>query len=211
MTVVIVEDDALAAKILAEYIRGDEIIITGIYESAEIAIECIGKLPLPDIVLMDIGLPGMSGIEATSILKRQYPSLKIVVQSIFEDTETIMNAIKAGAEGYLLKASSRAEIHAALREVYAGGSPLSGKVASKILEQCRKKNCDTSGANKNEFGLTARELEILDELMQGKACKCIASDLSISLHTVNNHLRSIYEKMQVNSRSEVAAKFIQKK
>ena len=211
MTVVIVEDDALAAMILAEYIRGDEIIITGIYESAEIAIERMGKLPLPDIVLMDIGLPGMSGIEATPILKQRYPTIKIVVQSIFEDTETIMNAIKAGAEGYLLKASSRVEIYAALQEIYTGGSPLSGKVASKILEECRKTNCEESEAAKTEFGLTAREMEILDELMQGKACKCIASDLNISLHTVNNHLRSIYEKMQVNSRSEVAAKFIRKK
>lgn len=210
MTVAIVEDNPLAAKILGEYIGGEGITITGIFESAEQAIEQMALLPLPDIVLMDIGLPGMSGIEATSILKQLYPNLKIVVQSVFEDTDTIMGAIKAGAEGYLLKASTRAEIHAALEEVHAGGSPLSGKVASKILEECRKRNCDESTRTRTEFGLTARENEILDELIQGKACKCIASDFDISLHTVNNHLRNIYEKMKVNSRSEAAAKLMQK-
>lgn len=207
MTIAIVEDNPLAASILKEYVEGDDLSVIGAYGSGEEILDSIDTLPLPDIVLMDIGLPGMSGIEATRRLKEQYPGLTIVVQSVFEDKETVMEAVEAGASGYLLKASTRAEIRSALDEIKSGGCPLSGKIARTILEECRRRGCEPSAA-KIRFGLTEREAAILDSLIEGESCKGIASNLGISVHTVNNHLRNIYEKMQVNSRSEAVARAI---
>jgi len=207
MTIAIVEDNPLAASILREYVEADGITVTNLYASGEELLSMIGTLPLPDIVLMDIGLPGMSGIEATRKLKEQYPGLMIVIQSVFEDKESILDAIKAGASGYLLKASSRAEIRTALEEIRSGGCPLSGKIARVILEEYRR-NDGPSSDPRARFGLTEREAEILRLLIEGESCKCIAFDLGISVHTVYNHLRSIYEKMSVNSRSEAVARAI---
>ncbi len=208
MTIAIVEDDPLAAGILKEYLEGGDMHVIAVYGSGEEALERIALLPLPDIVLMDIGLPGMSGIEAMSALKDRYPDIHVVVQTIFEDADTIMKAIRAGASGYILKASTREEILDALREVRSGGSPLSGKIAKKILDECRREEPLGSSGRRRKFDLTPRESSILESLIGGESCKCIAADLCISIHTVNNHLRNIYEKMRVNSRSEAVARAI---
>ncbi len=204
MKIVIVEDDPTAAGLLLEYLEDGENRVEAVYTSGEDAVDGIAKAAaLPDVVLMDIKLPGMSGIETTRLLKAGHPALEIVIQTIFEDSRTIVDAIKAGASGYILKGSSRDELLAALDETVRGGSFLSGRVARQVLKEFRAPGIP----EQEDFGLSGREEEILSELIRGASYKEIADRLSLSVHTVNNHIRKIYEKMQVHSRGEAAAKF----
>jgi len=136
-----------------------------------------------------------------------YPDLEIMIQTVFEDTSTIVSAIKAGASGYILKASTRDDITRAIMEVKKGGSFLSGKIARKIFQEFQSSDT-TDAASIETFLLTAREEEILRELIRGATYKEIASRLDISIHTVNNHIRKIYEKLRVNSRGEAVARAI---
>lgn len=205
--IAVVEDEPVIGKFLKKLLEGKGATVT-LYPSGEDILEKI-QLPLPDVVLMDINLSGISGIETTLLLKQRYPDLEIVVQTILEDTTTILEAIKAGASGYLLKASPAEEIISALEEVKRGGSFLTGKIARKMLGEFQK--TETHQLQKEPlpiFMLTTREEEILKELIQGASYKDIAARLAISHHTVNNHIRKIYEKLRVNSRAEAVAKAI---
>ncbi len=208
----LIEDNPVAADLLKEYLSGEELKITCHYDSAEAALAQIPSLPLPDLVLMDIGLPGISGIEATRQLKRQFPDLEIVMLTTFEDSHSVVEAIKAGASGYLLKASSQTQIRDALLEIKRGGSFLSGRIARKVLDEFRAEfttNTDRRSHQRDELSaeiLTDREREILNKLITGASYKVIASDFNISVHTVNNHIRKVYEKMRVGSRAEAVAK-----
>lgn len=207
--VALVEDDPVAADLLKDYLSGEELKITNHYTSAESALERIPTLPLPDIILMDIGLPGITGIEATRQLKQQFPDINIVMLSTFEDSKSILGAIKAGASGYLLKATSSHEIRDALQEIHRGGSFLSGRIARKMLDEFRMDMMNRDGPASGQIEqLTEREQGILDRLVKGDSYKAIADDCNISVHTVNNHIRRIYEKMQVHSRAEAVAKAI---
>ncbi len=213
--IAIVEDNATAGRLLKDYLESEDLKVTAIYKSGEEALAAIPTLPLPDVILMDIGLPNISGIEVTRRLKESYPQIEIVMQTVFEDCTNIMEAIKAGASGYILKASSREEIVNALLEARKGGSFLTGKVARKVLQEFQDHGAralPASAGNKpaciGRFGLSDREEEILNKLICGDPYKKIADDLFISVHTVNNHIRKIYEKMQVNSRGEAVAKAI---
>ncbi len=206
--VTIVEDNPIAANLLKEYIENPEIRVGTVYASGEEALEAIPANPLPDLVLVDIGLPGISGIEVTRKLKEMYPDLEIMIQTVFEDTSTIVSAIKAGASGYILKASTRDDITRAIMEVKKGGSFLSGKIARKIFQEFQSSDTTDAAASIETFLLTAREEEILRELIRGATYKEIASRLDISIHTVNNHIRKIYEKLRVNSRGEAVARAI---
>lgn len=203
-----VEDDPVAADLLREYLTSDETEVAAVYASGEEALGGIGGPNgpadgvLPDIVLMDIKLPGISGIETTRRLKAKYPDLEIIVLTIHEDVPTIVEAIKAGASGYLLKGSFRDDLLTALREALNGGSFLTGRVARRLLHAFQTPSFQERGA----FGLTEREEEILKALVRGGSYKEIASSLNLSVHTVNNHIRRIYEKMRVHSRGEAAAK-----
>lgn len=194
----------MAAELLAEYINGEDLKIVGHYGSAEAAIEGLSENSLPDIVLMDVGLPGMSGTDATKVLKERHPALEILMLTTFEDTATIVRAIKSGASGYLLKAASSEEISSAIREVCRGGSFMTGSVARTLLAEF-KQAPELADAQALEM-LTERERMILDRLVQGQSYKVISVELSISVHTVNNHIRHIYRKLQVNSRAEAVAK-----
>lgn len=205
--VAIIEDNPTAAVLLKEYIESPDIRVTAVYPSGEEALALIPGIPLPDILLVDIGLPGISGIEVTRRLKEQFPDLEILIQTVFEDTASIVAAIKAGASGYILKASSRDEIIRAVMEVRKGESFLSGKIARKILQEFKNRETGAAGETAHtDYALTAREEEILRELIRGTSYKQIADHLDISIHTVNNHIRKIYEKMRVNSRGEAVAK-----
>ena len=207
--VAIVEDNKKAGRILREYLDGEEIKVAAVYTSGEEALEAIPTLPLPDVILMDIGLGGVSGIEVTRQLKDRYPQIEIVIQTVFEDSATIIEAIKAGASGYLLKASSREDIIKALWEVKKGSSFLTGTVARKVLKEFqRPQEQPDATVRTGDFSLTEREEEILKALVKGLANKEIADRLCISIHTVNNHIRRIYEKMRVHSRGEAVAKAI---
>ena len=205
ITLIIVEDNPRAAELFKELIeRDEEFRVTGIYSSGEAALEAIPGLPLPDLALIDIGLPGISGIELTSKLKDRFPRLEIIIQTVFEEEAKIVEAIRAGASAYILKASTRDEVLWALREVKNKRSYLSGIVARKVIEELKKDRFSSCKDN----GITTREREILDKLISGASYKAIASELNLSIHTVNSHIRSIYEKLHVSSRGEAVAKMI---
>lgn len=203
----IVEDSPTTGAILMDYMAGEDVKVDALYTTGEAAIEQMSNNPLPDVMLIDIGLPGISGIELIRILKERYPTVEMIVQSIFDDSENIVKAIRAGASGYLLKASSRSEILNALIEVKQGGSFLTPRVARKVLSELKKSEQDKPKLS--QMGLTEREEEILQRLISGISPKETAKRLYLSVHTVSNHTRAIYEKLQVHSRREAVAKATQ--
>src|SRR5436309_1982016 len=171
--------------------------------SAEEALDQIpGKQP--DVILMDINLPGASGIECTARLTRQLPAAQVIMLTVYEDTASIFSALKAGACGYLLKRSSPAEILEAMTTVRTGGAPMTSEIARKIVNAFQSPVPNPADAAM----LSAREIEILELLSQGRVSKEIADQLSISYHTVRVHLKHIYEKLHVRSRSEAMLKFM---
>lgn len=157
----------------------------------------------PDIVLMDIQMPGLSGIEALKIIKAVKPATHVVILTTFDDEDHIFNAMRHGASGYLLKTNVTTEIVRAIREVMDGGSPMNARVARKVMAYFRE-----TPQNIPDYRLTTREKEILARLTEGDSTKMIAKTLYISEQTVGNHIRHIYEKLQVHSRGEAVAKAI---
>ena len=162
----------------------------------------------PDVVLMDIEMPGMSGIEGVKILRDKKPELKVLMQTIFEENEKIFQSICAGASGYILKNTSPSRILEAIKETYEGGAPMSPSIATKVLKMMQ----DQNGLSKsNSFNLTEREKEVLSCLVKGMSYKLIADACFISVDTVRGHIRNIYEKLHVHSKSETVAKAIKGK
>ncbi|HEX3167095.1 MAG TPA: response regulator transcription factor [Chitinophagaceae bacterium] len=159
----------------------------------------------PDVVLMDIEMPGINGIEAVTMIKEDYPEIKILMETIFDDDEKIFNSICAGAEGYILKHTTPAEIMEAIKEIYEGGSPMTPSIANRVLKMVKNRP-DTS--SKESFDLSAREKEILTCLVKGMSYKMVADTCFISIETVNVHIKNIYRKLQVHSKSEAVAKAI---
>ena len=160
----------------------------------------------PDIVLMDIQMPGISGIEAMQIIKTIKNKVPIVILTTFDDEENIFAAIRGGAAGYLLKTNVSLEIVPAIKEVLAGGSPMNARVARKVMQYFQE-----LPKTKTDYHLTPREKEILNRLVEGDSNKMIAKQLFISEQTVPNHIRHIYEKMQVHTRAEAVTKFFRDK
>lgn len=158
------------------------------------------------VVLMDIQLPDFSGIECVARLKPVMPHSEFIMLTAYEDTDSIFQALAAGASGYLLKQSRAEEIHAAVRQVSEGGAPMSSHIARKVVQAFRKEPKASKGTM---VELTSRESEILSLLAEGLLYKEIASRLAISYATVNNHIRHIYEKLQVNSRSQAVSLYFQ--
>ncbi len=175
--------------------------IAGEYSKAEDLIDEFENIS-PDVVLMDIGLPGMSGIEAIERLKREHPRLEIVVLSIFEDDENVFRAICAGASGYLAKPVMPQQLLEAVEHAFGGGTPMSPHIARKVLEMF-KENAPPPRA---EYRLTPREFEVLELLVQGEDYKSIAEKLFLSLFTVRAHIRNIYDKLHVHTKSQAVAK-----
>jgi DNA-binding NarL/FixJ family response regulator len=159
----------------------------------------------PEVVLMDIELPDVSGIECTSRLKRLLPELQILILTVYKNSDLIFKALEAGASGYLLKRSTPDEIMRAIREVKEGGAPMSSEIARKVVQYFRKPE---PGASPEIESLTRREEEILGLLAQGYTSKEIGDRLSISYDTVCSHLRHIYEKLHVRSRTEAVIKYL---
>ena len=156
----------------------------------------------PDVVLMDIEMPGINGIEAVSMLREKYPSLKILMQTIFEDSEKIFQSILAGASGYILKNTSPSRFLDFIKETYEGGAPMSPSVATKVLKMMV---AQSPSVKPNTFNLSEREKEILSCLVKGMSYKLIADACFISIDTVRGHIRSIYEKLHVHSKGEAIA------
>lgn len=203
--VMIVEDESLTRRLLAEAARESGFSVVAACPSAEAALEVLAKGCRPDLVLLDLQLPGMDGISALPLLRGALPQTEIVVQTVFEDPETILKAIRAGVSGYLLKGLSTAELGKALEDVLSGGSPLSPRVARKVLGAFTGRGRSSPMAQEALAGLTEREAQILDKLIQGYSYKDIGFELGIATNTVNSHLRRVYEKLRVNSRSEAVA------
>lgn len=203
--VALVEDDEKIRSnliLLLEESKGFRCV--GAYPDAESALKDMPNKS-PEIVLMDINLPNMDGIECTSLLKIKMPELMIVMLTVYEDTGKIFQSLQAGAVGYLLKLTKPEDILAALEEVSSGGSPMSAQIARKVVQSFYKEKTKTNIA---QVPLTPREEEVLNHLAKGYLYKEIASELSISTDTVHNHIRKIYEKLQVHSRTEAVVKYL---
>ena len=204
----IVEDnDKLRATLARVLNRADGFKCVSDYQNAEDALEDLPKLK-PDVVLMDIKLPGLNGVECVRQLKPSLPQTQFVMHTVYEDSIHIFNALQAGATGYLLKQSAHDELLAALRYVHAGGSPMTSYIARRVAQ------CFPSGPAPAEHDdnllLSPREREVLEMLARGFLYKEIAEALGISIRTVDTYIRRIYEKLHVCSRTEAVAKFLKK-
>jgi len=203
--IAIVEDNTTVRASLAELVEsipGCECV--GAFASGEEGIRLIPKLT-PDLVMMDIHLPNLSGIECTAKLKQLLPDLRVLILTVYEDGDKIFDALKAGASGYILKRSKPQDIIEAIREILAGGAPMTPEIALKVVESFRKIN---TTAPAETVSLSRRETEVLQGLAKGLANKEIADELSVGVETVRWHLKQIYEKLHVRCRTEAALKFL---
>jgi len=203
ITVSIVEDDVPTRGFLTQWVQGEAgFKCIGVYENAEVAVTLLPQ-EKPSVVLMDINMPGMSGIECVRRLKPQMPATQFVMLTVYEDPDHIFKALSSGASGYMLKRTPRAELLAAIKDVHAGGSPMSSNIARKIVQSFQR----FSSSPAEPDNLSPREREVLELLARGYLYKEIADTLHISVPTVNTHIRRIYEKLHVRSRSQAVAKF----
>ena len=203
--VAIVEDRREIRDGLGMLINGTEgYRVTGSYRSMEEALERIGHNP-PDLLLSDIGLPGMSGIEGVRLLKERHPQLMIVMLSVYDDDERIFDALCAGANGYLLKKTPPARLIESLREAATGGAPMSPEVARRVVHLFR----EFRPPERADYQLTPHETRLLKLLVEGHNYKTAALELNVSVNTIAFHVKHIYEKLQVHSKSEAVAKALQ--
>jgi DNA-binding NarL/FixJ family response regulator len=206
ITVSIVEDNEQLRATLARVInRTDGFRCPSHYANAEDAVKDLPQVK-PEVVLMDINLPGMNGVECVRHLKQLLPQTQVIMLTVYEDTDNIFNALAAGAAGYLLKRTKSAELLEAIREVHRGGSPMTTHIARKVTQSFQKAG---PSARPTE-NLSQREQEVLDCLSQGFLYKEIAEKLGISYETVHTYIRRIYEKLQVRTRTEAVAKFLKR-
>jgi len=202
-SVSIVEDDRKAREILVSWVnRAGGFRCVSDHGSAEDALEFMPKGD-PQVVLMDINLPGMTGIECVRRLKPLLPGTQFMMLTVYEDADHIFQALQAGATGYLLKSTPRADLMAALRDIHAGGSPMTTNIARKVVKAFHY----TAASDPNMTELSARENEVLQLLAQGFLYKEIADTLNVAVPTVNTYIRRIYEKLHVRSRTEAVARF----
>jgi DNA-binding NarL/FixJ family response regulator len=205
-TVSIVEDNsAICASLERVLASSADMSCVSASRNAEHALRTIPQ-EKPEVVLMDIELPGISGIECTARLKRLLPNLRILILTVYKDHDQIFKALEAGASGYLLKRSSSEEILRAIRDVKEGGAPMSAEIAAKVVQSFHKPVAAETARVQN---LTARESEILGLLARGYVAKEIADQLGISYETVRGHLANIYEKLHVRSRTEAVIQYFQ--
>lgn len=196
-TILIVEDDSVVRSALANLSRDSGHRVAGAFSTAEEAWQFLQTEPLPEIILMDLNLPGMSGLEAIKRIKNRFRSANIAVITIFEDDKHVFEALKAGACGYLLKSDESSRIVDSLLELAAGGAPMTPRIARRVVGAFHPhQNSACVGP------LSRRESEILTALSLGQTYHAIAIQFNISLHTVQNHIKSIYTKLQAHSRTE---------
>ena len=177
-----------------------------VFTCVEDVIECN-----PDIILMDIEMPGMDGIEAVRLIKKIVPQVQILMQTVFEDDDRVFDSICAGASGYILKNFLNTKLIESLIELQFGGSPMSPSIARKVLHQLQTSPLPAKQRIANEYNLTPREKEVLTEIVNGLSYKMIADRLNISYETVRSHIKKIYEKLHVASLTEAVAKAIHQK
>ncbi|MBE7500106.1 MAG: response regulator transcription factor [Verrucomicrobiales bacterium] len=206
ITISLVEDnDQLRGTLSRLLARVEDFQFLTAYPNAE---DALAGLPQerPDVVLMDINLPGLNGVECVRRLKPLAPDTQIIMLTVYEDTDNIFNALAAGATGYLLKRTPRAELIDAIRDVRRGGSPMTAHIARKVVQSFQRAGTSPQPTE----NLSEREQQVLDCLSQGLIYKEIAEKLGISYETVHTYIRRIYEKLQVRTRTEAVAKFLRR-
>jgi DNA-binding NarL/FixJ family response regulator len=206
ITVSIVDDEKELRESITTFVNGSPgFHCIGAFSSAEAALKGL-PVDKPDVVLMDINLGGMNGIECVERLKAEVPAMQILMLTVYEDTDQIFKALSAGASGYLLKRSSPAKLLEAIREVHGGGSPMSSSIARKVVASFQK----AKQTGEKDIHLSPREEMVLDCLAKGLTYKQIADQLSISIDTIRTYLRRVYEKLHVQSRTEAVAKYLRR-
>jgi DNA-binding NarL/FixJ family response regulator len=206
-TLWLIEDNTVFRTSLARGLeRSGHFQCTGSFSSAEDALREAGRGVAPSAVLIDVGLPGMDGIEALRPLRQLIPGAALIVLTVFEEEEKIIRAICSGAQGYLLKTAPASEVAAAIDDVLAGGSPMNSRIARRVLEIFSR-----LVPQQKDYGLTAREKEILQHMVEGHIKKEIAARIGLSVHTVNTHMRNIYDKLQVNTVNGAVAKALKER
>jgi DNA-binding NarL/FixJ family response regulator len=197
----IVEDNAFFKKCLIELINSEpDLVCSQAFNSCEKALQQMELGTVPSIILLDIGLPGMSGLEGIQKFKQLAPSTQIIIITVHEDSDSIFQAICAGAAGYLLKSSAGDKIIEAIHDVQKGGSPINAQIAKKVLTAFAALNSPSP-----DYNLTEREREILLQMINGLTKKEIGTKLFLSHHTIDTHIRNIYNKLHVNKRSSAVA------
>jgi RNA polymerase sigma factor (sigma-70 family) len=206
ITVSIVEDsDKLRETLMRVLNRAEGFRCVSQYANAEDALKDLPQAK-PDVVLMDINLPGMNGVECVRQLKKIAPEIQVMMLTVYEDTENIFDALAAGASGYMLKRTAGKELLEAIQEVKRGGSPMTTHIARKVVQSFQR----SAAAAAQTESLSEREQQVLDLLSQGLIYKEIAEKLGISYETVHTYIRRIYEKLQVRTRTEAVAKFLRR-
>ncbi len=202
ISVGIVEDDAEIRFGLSKYLNSQPEFLCNIEaESVEEFLKITHFQDPPDILLLDIGLPGMSGIHGIPVIKKRFPDIEIAMLTIYNDSERIFQSLVAGASGYILKSTPLRKMKEFIIELYQGGSPMSPQIARKVVEYFHP-----TPRKKKESVLTNREREIVQELVNGLSYKMIAANMGISIETVRHHIKNIYRKLHVNSKAEVISK-----
>ncbi len=201
--VIVEDDDWLRGNLEQELGQMPDFKVLQTFSTAESALEGIPAL-LPDLVLMDINLPGMSGIECLRKLKRAYPNLQVLILTVYEESDQIFNSLLAGASGYLLKRTATPQIIDSIRQVRSGGSPMTANIARKVVGYFNRLGNQASECDL----LSPREREVLELLARGDAYKQIADKLGVSLETVRMNVKNLYTKLHVHSRGEAVAKLM---
>ena len=208
ITVWVVEDDDIFRDTVQEILNSEsDVYCQHVFDRCEEALQTLDEEYAPEVMLMDISLPGMSGIDGIRLVKARSPETQIIVLSVHEDNEKIFDTICAGASGYLLKPSSPARIVSAVKSTREGGAHINPQIADKVLQMFTALAVPKRG----NYGLTTRESEILEHLVDGLTKKQIAEKLFLSFHTIDMHIRNIYSKLQVHSRSGAIAKAVRER
>ena len=206
--VAIVEDNDNLRKILAELIDdAKNLKLVGVFADGLAAVEGIPRVQ-PEVVIMDIELPGLDGVECVRKLKAQLPAVNFLMLTVYGDSDRLFDSIKAGAGGYLLKRTSSARLVQAVEELHAGGSPMTPQLARQVVEFISGLSKSSDRSNSELASLSPTQKRTLDELARGYAYKEIADHLGISVDGVRNHIRKIYEKLHVHSRTEAVIKYL---
>lgn len=199
------DDEGIRTSLVALIRRASSLKVTGHYPDAETALKEIPAHP-PDVVLMDINMPGMTGVECVRQLKAEVPKVQVLMLTVYEDSESLFKSLRAGASGYLLKRTASARLIEAIRDVYAGGAPMSPQLARRVVQYFSR----PVEAEPELTKLTPGEREFLDQLAGGYAYKEIADRMNISIDTVRSYVRTVYEKLHVHSRTEAVVKYLKR-
>lgn len=204
VTIVLFEDNDRLRESLAYLLNSDpKYMVKGDFDNCNQAVEIVERL-CPDVVLMDIDMPGKTGISGLAMIKQTHPETAVIMYTVFEDDERLFQCLCAGANGYLLKKTPPARLFDAIQEVLEGGAPMSPIIARKVLSSFQQKT-------DNQYNLTSRETDVLQLLIKGNSIKIIADELNMAFDTVRSHLKKIYQKLHVNCGKEAIAKALKEK